>query len=93
MVWDVGSGLIASDLCSCCFILSILSQAVSINVVRSIVSGVRLVKLCKPWPRGPCCIVLAVMVASLSRPVMARSSIKRSAIALLSSRLEVGGLQ
>jgi len=34
VVWDVCSGHIASDLCSCCFILSILSQVVFVNVDR-----------------------------------------------------------
>jgi hypothetical protein len=89
VVRDVGSGLKASDLCNCDFILSISSQANSVNVVRSAGSCVGLVKPYKPLRRSPCCIVLAVIVASLSRPSMLR----RSVIALLSSRLEVGGLQ
>ena len=45
---EVGGGLIASDLCSCHFILSISSQANFLNVVRSTGSGVGLVKPCKP---------------------------------------------
>ena len=85
MVRDVGSVLIAFDLCNCDFIL----QANSVNVVRSAGSCVGLLKPYKPLRRSPCCIVLAVIVASLSRPSM----LKRSVIALLSSRLEVGGLQ
>ena len=48
MVKDVGSGLIASDLCNYDFILSILSQANSVNVVRSAGSCVGLVKPYKP---------------------------------------------
>ena len=48
MVSDVGRGLIASDLYSFDFILSISSQAISVNVVRSTRSDVGLVKSCKP---------------------------------------------
>jgi len=48
VVKDVGSGLIASDLCNYDFILSILSQANSVNVVRSAGSCVGLVKPYKP---------------------------------------------
>ena len=68
MVRDVGSRLKASHLCNCDFILSISLQANSVNVVRSAGSCVGLVKPYKPLRRSPCCIVLAVIVASLSRP-------------------------
>ena len=75
------------------FILSSSSQAILMKVALSICGGICPSNSCRPYRYKPHDIELEVIVGSVSRPDMARSSLKSRFMSRSSSQRAVGGLQ
>ena len=89
----VSGWFVCSGLWFLSFISAISSQAIIMNVAWSMSWGVGLQNPCNPWRCRPCFMLLAVIVSSFSRSVMAMSSLKSCVMSLMSSYLAVGGFQ